>query len=359
MIRTWIRNKIYNSKFKWVLLKIQLFYLFFRFKYDYFVTNRYLKSCWNSLEDGILPLDNVRELTPPSSMYFTTNPTILLDEKKEIVYFARISNRALIPKVDFFGRGLRRDEASFTSSGTCSFKVDTQGMLYDYKIVIPPTRVPTFEDPKAFRIQDEVFLFGNTIFKEPFEMDRSFIIKVAIYNTKTQVFEYLKSPFEKNIEKNWIPFRIENSILTMVYQSKPLIILNYNLLSKELSYEFRKTEIDFNFHGGSQFVKIDASNYLRIVRNAFQFPKLGLVRLSYAMIHDENLNIKYISKPFIFRKFGFEICNGLEIFNNKLFFSWGEDEIKMFTGSIDIDKFLNWIFLEGKSEKCSFNIFQL
>ena len=164
MIRTWIRNKIYNSKFKWVLLKIQLFYLFFRFKYDYFVTNRYLKSCWNSLEDGILPLDNVRELTPPSSMYFTTNPTILLDEKKEIVYFARISNRALIPKVDFFGRGLRRDEASFTSSGTCSFKVDTQGMLYDYKIVIPPTRVPTFEDPKAFIIQDEVFLFGNTIF---------------------------------------------------------------------------------------------------------------------------------------------------------------------------------------------------
>ena len=77
------------------------------------------------------------------------------------------------------------------------------------------------------------------------------------------------------------------------------------------------------------------------------------------MIHNSSLHVKFISKPFIFKKFGFEICNGLIIVEDKLVFAWGEDDLKMFTGEIPIVEFLEWIYSEKNSKKSSVNIFSI
>ena len=358
-IKEWAKRNKINPKYTWIISKIELFYLFIRFRYDQIKTNSYLKSNWATINDGILPIKNITELIPPSLDFFIYNPTVTLGKDNELLYFARVTNRSNIPKVDFWQRGQKRDSVNFSLDGVCSFKVTKNYRLSDFQLVVNPTPIPNFQDPKAISFEDTHLLFGNYITKEASGSDRTFISKVAIYNIKNQVFEILDSPFNKNIEKNWIPFKINNSILSLIYQCKPLTILDYNLDLKKIEYRILDDKVDLDYHGGSQFVKIDEDTYLRIVRCKFQFPKLGLVQLSYAMIHDSNLRIKFVSKPFIFKKFGFEICNGLILVEDRLVFAWGEDDLKMFTGDMPIVEFLGWIYNVKHSKKSSVNIFSL
>jgi len=358
-IKEWAKRNKINPRYTWMISRIELFYLYIRFRYDQIKTNHYLKSKWTSINDGKLPVKNITELIPPNLEYYVYNPTLTLDQHNELLFFARLTNRSNIPKVDFWQRGLKRDSADFSLDGVCSFKVTKNDKLSDFQIVVNPTPIPNFQDPKAILVGDTHLLFGNYIVKEASGSDRTFICKVAFYNTKNQEFEILESPFNKNIEKNWIPFKINNNILSLIYQSKPLTILDYSFNSKKIEYRILDDKVDLDYHGGSQFVKISEDSYLRIVRSKFQFPKLGLVQLSYAMIHNSSLHVKFISKPFIFKKFGFEICNGLIIVEDKLVFAWGEDDLKMFTGEIPIVEFLEWIYSEKNSKKSSVNIFSI
>jgi hypothetical protein len=358
-IKEWAKRKKINPRYTWIISKIELVYLSIRFRYDQIKTNSYLRSKWTTINDGMLPIKNVTELIPPSLDLFIYNPTVTLDKDNDLFYFARVTNRSYIPKVDFWQRGQKRDSADFSLDGVCSFKVTKNYELSDFQIVIDPTLIPNFQDPKAISFKDAHLLFGNYVVKEANGSDRTFISKVAFYDTKDQVFEILESPFNKNIEKNWIPFQINNGILSLIYRCKPLTVLEYDFNLKKIEYRILDDKVDLNYHGGSQFVKINEDSYLRIVRYKFQFPKLGLINLSYAIIHDSDLHIKFISKPFMFRKFGFEICNGLIIVGDRLVFAWGEDDLKMFTGDMPIVEFLEWINNDKHSKKSSVNIFSL
>ena len=341
--------------------KIQLFYLFFRFKIDILSTNRYLKKYWFKLKDAYIPVENVIELIPPKSELYIYNPTIIKENEQDFVFFARVTNKSYMQKTDFLERSIAREQNEIPVDAVARFLVNDQFNVFDFEYVIPLSSTPHFQDPKGFVSGDKQYLFGNYVLKYPNNQNRQFVCKVAFYDIKSKRLEVFESPLHKNIEKNWIPFKIEGDNLYMIYECKPYATLNYNLVTKDMKYDLRENSADLNYHGGSPFVKIGLDEYLRIVRYKFRFPKLGLVTLSYAMIHDEKLNIIFTSSPFIFKKFGFEICHGLALMNNELIFTWGEDDFKMFMGSISLDKFINWIYSDKTKEVLSsnFSVFKL
>jgi hypothetical protein len=71
-------------------------------------------------------------------------------------------------------------------------------------------------------------------------------------------------------------------------------------------------------------------------------PRRKIATLSYLVFHNSDGQIIRMSKPFLFKKFGFEICNGLTLEGENLLFSWGEDDIRMYVGRIPIQDLLAW-----------------
>jgi hypothetical protein len=61
------------------------------------------------------------------------------------------------------------------------------------------------------------------------------------------------------------------------------------------------------------------------------------------MMHDLDLNEIGRTKPFLFREFGYEICNSITEFEDKIFFAWGENDSAGFVGFIDKKTLLSWV----------------
>lgn len=298
------------------------------------------------------------ELKPPSKLnYFFYNPTVIYD-KNSLLFFARISNRSFLPSADIWGSNRQRNKVEKTVDGVCSFLVDNKNVIKNFKICIPPKSVPCFQDPKAFKLNNEIVLFGNFLMKEPQGVDRKSIIRVSMFNTTNGNIKVFKKFNNRDIEKNWIPFGLNGNILTLIYESKPHSILQYNLITDETKLRIFSDIVERNYHGGSQIVEIKKDTFVRVVRHKFRFPYLGLIPISFVIVYDKNLKIKFMSRPFIFRKLGLEICNGLTISGDRLVFAWGEDDHRMFTGSIRITDFMHWLYSPHKSEQTKLNIFR-
>lgn len=335
---------------------IEIMYFFLKHRFEMIKTQLHLCSNWKTISEVKIPIQNIIELCPPKTEYFIYNPT-LVNFHGELNFYARISNRSFMPLADKYGRSLQRSTVDKTHDGICSFKVSGNFDLINFKVIIHPEPTPCFQDPKAVIFNDEIFLFGNYLTKEPHGSDRSSIIQIAYLDLNARKIKVLKNVSKKNIEKNWIPFSLENKILTLVYKSKPFTIMKYNLdFDTAVFTTHNHNSVNFDYHGGSQFIELNAQLFARIVRFKHRLPKLGLVNLSYVMLHDQNLEVTYVSRPFIFRKFGLEICNGLTLKDGRILFAWGEDDIRMYTGSMAVDDFLKWVYSSKNTKWSRLNI---
>jgi hypothetical protein len=131
----------------------------------------------------------------------------------------------------------------------------------------------------------------------------------------------------------------------LLYSTNPLVIALVDKKSLKVEFDSRSNVLDIpNLSGGSQFVKIPGDQFLRVARRRLPVEGKGLVHFSYLLIYDSSLNLLKISRPFAFRKVGFEICNGLMLTNdNLLYFSWGEDDRKLYVMSAKLSEVLTWI----------------
>jgi hypothetical protein len=354
--------KVYLKKqrdvffFRFIVKVIEILYLFLKHCFEIIKTQRHLSSNWHTISEVKIPIQNVIELRPPETKYYIYNPT-LVNFNGELNFFARISNRSFMPKADKKGRTLQRSKVDNTYDGTCFFKISKNFDLIEFEVIINPHSPPCFQDPKAVIFNDEIVLFGNYLIKEPYGSDRSSIIQTAYYELKTRQINVLKNVSKKNIEKNWIPFSLKGRILTLVYKSKPFTIMKYNLEFNTAVFCAQNNNlVDLDYHGGSQFIELNEQLFARIVRFKHRLPKLGLINLSYVMLHNQNLEVTYVSKPFIFRKFGLEICNGLTVKDGRIFFAWGEDDIRMYTGSMPVNDFLQWVYTLKDIKRSRINI---
>ena len=346
-----------NFLIKTLRPSMEFMYLFFKFKYDSFKTYLYVRGKWQNIYDCKIPLTFLSEIVMPNSEYYFFNPTLTFTKGK-VKYFGRMSNISHKPKTNFWERNIVTSPPKNLINGICSFELDDSYRVINFTELIKPTPTPNFEDPRSFEIENELVLFGNYVKKYPYGTDRKFICQVGFYDLATEKFTLFDSPKGNSIEKNWIPFNYNDNKITMIYESNPLTILVIDVSSLKFEKKVISRELEFNFHGGSQFVKVGPEEYLRIVRYKFRFPKRGLVQLSFAMIHDAKLNVKFVSNPFIFRKFGFETCNGLSLYADELTFTWGEDDEKMFIGKIPLKLFMDWIYTKNTVKHSKVNIYR-
>lgn len=350
-------KKLRNIFFFGSIVKvIEIMYFFLKHRYEMIKTQLHLSSNWKTISEVKIPIQNIIKLTPPKTEYYIYNPT-LVNFNGVLNFYARISNRSFIPLADRKGRSLQRSTVDKTYDGICSFKVSDNFDLINFNIMLDPQPTPCFQDPKAVIFNDEIFLFGNYLIKEPYGSDRSSIIQTAYFNLDTMKIHTLKNVSNKNIEKNWIPFSLKNRILTLVYKSKPFTIMKYNLDFDSAVFSTQNYNlVELDYHGGSQFIELNEQLFARIVRFKHRLPKHGLINLSYVMLHNQNLEVIYVSRPFIFRKFGLEICNGLTLKDGRIFFAWGEDDIRMYAGSMAVDDFLKWVYSSKNSKWSRINI---
>jgi len=81
---------------------------------------------------------------------------------------------------------------------------------------------------------------------------------------------------------------------------------------------------------------------MRVARLQFQIYGLGGCRISVLVLHDLKFKEVARSKPFIFNKLGVEICNGLMVKDDLVFFSWGEDDMDMCVGRCSKAELMRW-----------------
>ena len=323
---------------------LQNFYLVFRFIRDYRNTSNYLRSEWGSDCTNYIPLESCHEINfSHKQNIFAYNPTLCLDKGK-VRFFTRITNVSNKPEVNIFGQLQKRGAKFGTLNGIAEFELDDSYQVIHYDEIVELAGVPNLEDPKAFVLEGQVALFCNLITKEPNGYDRTFISKNAIFALDTKNVIALESPYFKNIEKNWIPIDVVDGTIRLFYSCNPLTILKVNLIDCATSVEIIDRNLQIDFHGGSQLIRINEDLLVRVVRRKMQMKNLGMIAVSYLMFHNNDLTVNKISKPFLFRKFGFEICNGLTLIDDCLVFTWGEDDIRNFIGRIRVNELINWVF---------------
>lgn len=321
---------------------LEISYLAINLQIESYRNSIFLKRVWGKEEIRIIPLDDVvRIKIPVIQDGYCYNPTILFHEEK-FFGFARISNVSYKPEVDLFGRSILREEVTYLLNGIVSFILDCNLQLSDYSVVRPLTGVPNLEDPKAVLINDSPYLFCNLVSKEQNGVDRSIHCSVVALNlTNNQITTY-KSPFHKNIEKNWVPFVSQDSNVSFYYSVEPQIRLDFSHSLPEPRVTNYGNVSRHNLHGGSQVVEVSTNVFMRVARRRVVLPGRKIATLSYIVFHNSEGEIVRISKPFLFREFGFEICNGLTSDKENLVFSWGENDKDMFVGRISVQKLLAW-----------------
>ena len=306
-----------------------------------------------------LPMDLIQMITGPTSneLWFT-NPTIAL-EKDSVRIFARATNRAYSPKADKYGAMQRDEKGTTLHNGVLTGLLNEEGKLLHQDFVIPVTSPPCFEDPRVITYKDSYILLGTVIEKESDSVNREWRLVAGLYLAAQSKFLNLPSPIGRSLEKNWVPIRIDGDSLLLQYMNNPLSVVEVNLLNGESKFMILDKEIkETSLNGGTQWIDTGQGTYLRIARKRFAMQNLGYVHLSYLVLHGQDFKEIKRSRPFIFRKIGFEICNGLALDKNAiLHFSWGEDDTKMFYGTKSLSTTLSWLDENSSNLESNFSVF--
>ena len=281
---------------------------------------------------------------PTSNELWFTNPTIAL-EKDSVRIFARATNRAYSPKADKYGAMQRDEKGTTLHNGVLTGLLNEEGKLLHQDFVIPVTSPPCFEDPRVITYKNSYILVGTVIEKESDLVNREWRIVTGIYLAAQDKHLKIPSPKGRPLEKNWVPISVDGDSLLLQYMNDPLSIVKIDLISGESKLEIIDEEVKVtSLNGGTQWVDTGQGTYLRVARKRFPMQKLGYIHLSYLVLHSKNFKEIKRSRPFIFRKIGFEICNGLLLDEDGvLHFSWGEDDKKMFYGKKSLSTTLDWL----------------
>lgn len=289
-----------------------------------------------------IPLREIHDISLPQNQgNFFYNPTIL-EVNGKIVGFARSTNISYLPQVDYAGRSIPRVKVSHLLNGIIGFELDKKFNITKIDEVKPLERIPNLEDPKAFSQNEKILLFCNLVSKEQSTDDRKMHSKVASLNIEDGKICIYDSPLNKDIEKNWIPFSFRNDSINFFYSVEPQLIFSMNFKNSEPRIQLLNTVSSQNLHGGSQVVQIESNLFMRVARRRVIIPWRRIATLSYLIFHNANGEIIRISDPFVFRKYGFEICNGLTVAGSDVLFSWGEDDFRMFIGVISSSELIRW-----------------
>ena len=203
-----------------------------------------------------------------------------------------------------------------------------------------------FEDPRFILDHPELLLLhGRYTGGVP---DRSLPrYDIVVFNLRSNEIKLLIPQYRHRTEKNWVPIynNIENHVL--LRSTKPFSLITVDKEDYHLTEQSWGSADFGEIHNGSNFLLLDEELYIRVVRITVNLEGLRGVRLNFIIMHDLDLKEIGRTKPFLFRAFGYEICNSITEFDDKIFFAWGENDAAGFIGFIDKKTLLSWI-MENK-----------
>jgi hypothetical protein len=167
---------------------------------------------------------------------------------------------------------------------------------------------------------------------------------MAVINRITRSAVLINSSDNSLIEKNWIVAEEQTNDLIMLKSTYPFILKYIEINSGQCIRNKtvpNRQKIMSNLNGGSPFVLVD-NYYMRVARIKFSIPNIGRARLSVLVKHDLNFREISRSRAFVFRETSVEICNGLDYDGSNFYFSWGENDRKMYFGYCAKKDLIDW-----------------
>ena len=127
-------------------------------------------------------------------------------------------------------------------------------------------------------------------------------------------------------EKNWAA--IEDKPFTFIYSTNPLIIVEVNPNTGEINV-IKETPYRYNIpslRGSTPLVKLPQGGYLTITHESPRYQN-NIYEMFYTerfVIYTNDLDIGYVSEPFVFTNDLCEFCCGLQIKNDKVYITYSE-----------------------------------
>jgi hypothetical protein len=107
-------------------------------------------------------------------------------------------------------------------------------------------------------------------------------------------------------------------------------------------------------NGGSQCIKLKDGSYLRVARKRFAVLGMGRIHFNYFVHHDAGLTELGRSRPFIFRRLGFEICNGMKLSDTgNIYVTWAQNDREMFVARCSVCSVLDFVERKQCKDKIS------
>jgi tetratricopeptide (TPR) repeat protein len=205
-----------------------------------------------------------------------------------------------------------------------------------------PSAVQGFEDLRLFQWRGAWWATATNRDLAPDQICRIVLLELDIDAAHITKVRPLPSPVPDRHEKNWMPV-VRGDDLFFVYSCQPLVVLQYDLDTGELS-EAARTNTDFRFtslRGSSQGLAIDEGTLL-VVHEAWEFE--GLRRYGHRFMSlDAGFRPTGISAPFAFTHDGIEFCAGLTRRDDDIVLTYGIGDHSASMTTIPLASIINLI----------------
>ena len=316
----------------------------------------------NSLEKPlILNLDRIIKLNFPKYQGCNAfNPTIA-DNREHVLISWRISNNIVKPFTDSRGRKVHAITGFKGGIGIGSFDknhIFEEGIIQDCKVLIQPDfnhrivkhqikeafeRQIEFDDPRFVPENPNLLLLNGRYHPHSEKMNQPNFAPF-LFNISENTLERIEAPLMSRYEKNWVPLSLSLNKLKLLRSTQPLALVEVNLSDLSTQEIIIGQSENSIFHNGTNIILLRNGLYMRIVRQRIHLKGLRAVHFSTFMLHDLDMNLIIQTKPFIFQKYGFEICNSMIQIEDDIFLVWGDNDEDAFMGSVKTEKILGWIF---------------
>ena len=325
---------------------------------------KFLNSSWkprNSVENPLrLPLETIKEIAFPSIKDFAQfNPSIRLDHDLMTVAW-RISNNIMNPLTNDHGEAISPLSGFESGVGIGQLQLNTSAerisitnssIVIHYLNELRPAhnrivdrfgRRIEFDDPRYLSEDSNlILLHGRHV---PHSRDPSVPnFSLFLYDVLKDSISPINFPASGKYEKNWVPIPQPRESHQFLRSTFPLSLVRLDKNSLIAEEEILLPASGPAFHNGSNLISLDKDLLIRVVRLRVHVANLRAIHISHLVIHDKSLKKQKISKPFIFKGFGYEICNSIAVSGDKVFFAWGENDERSFLGWISTLRLRDWI----------------
>ena len=330
---------------------------------------RLLKTHWLGKFDYINPLKiknmRIKELVTSHSTKeeYNYNPSVKKSDDIFEVYW-RISNYAIpLQSTSSLGESNQKydSEENFEkiAYGTFRFEKDTSKIKILNQKTLEIRNVYKFSsltrrkeklkgnfyftDPRLHSIKSKVLTCVVHYKKNSSDYDGLYI-GMAIVNRIKNSAVLINHIDNSSIQKNWVVAEEQNDNLIMLKSTHPLVLEHIEIDSGQCKRNEtipNSQNIAFNLNGGSPFVLVD-DFYMRVARLKFSIRDIGRARLNVLVKHDLNFREISRSRAFVFRETSIECCHGLDYDGDNFYFSWGENDRKMYFGSCTKKDLIDW-----------------